>query len=144
MTGYLLDTSILIDLGNHRLDRHPRVRRWFEEMPADDLFTCTIAIGELARGVAALPDGPKRRQQSHYLQHTVLPAFRVLPFDLPAALYWGNLMGEGQRSGALPPSDDAKIAAIAAVNGLTVATGNVTDFARLGVPWLDPGRVPDH
>jgi predicted nucleic acid-binding protein len=47
-------------------------------------------------------------------------------------------MGEGQRAGAVPPSDDAKIAAIAAVRGLTVVTGNVRDFARLGVPCLDP------
>ena len=141
MTGYLLDTSILIDLGNHRQERHPRVRRWFEEVPADELCTCTIVIGELARGVAALSDGPKRRQQEHHLQHVVLPSFRVLPFDLEAALHWGAAMGEGQRTGSIPPNDDAKIAAIAAVRGLTVATGNVRDFARLGVPWFDPGTA---
>ena len=49
-------------------------------------------------------------------------------------------MGEGQRTGAIPPNDDAKIAAIAAVRELTVATGNGRDFQRLGVPWLDPGK----
>ena len=140
MTGYLLDTSILVDLGDHRRERHPRVRRWFEDVPADELFTCTIVVGELARGVAALSDGPKRRQQEHHLHHVVIPSFRVLPFDTDAALHWGTAMGEGQRTGAIPPNDDAKIAAIAAVRGLTVVTGNVRDFERLGVPWLDPGR----
>ena len=140
MTGYLLDTSILVDLGDHRRERHPRVRRWFEDVPADELFTCTIVVGELARGVAALSDGHKRRQQEHHLHHVVIPSFRVLPFDTDAALHWGTAMGEGQRTGAIPPNDDAKIAAIAAVRGLTVATGNVRDFERLGVPWLDPGK----
>ena len=140
MTGYLLDTSVLVDLGDHRRARHPRVRRWFEEVAADDLFTCTIVIGELARGVAALSDGHKRRQQEHHLHHVVIPSFRVLPFDTDAALHWGTAMGEGQRTGAIPPNDDAKIAAIAAVRGLTVATGNGRDFERLGVPWLDPGK----
>ena len=141
MTGYLLDTSILVDLGDHRRERHPRIRRWFEETPAEQLFTCTIVIGELARGIAALSDSPKRRQQEHHLQHVVLPSFRFLPFDLDAALHWGAAMGEGQRTGTIPPNDDAKIAAIAAVRGLTVVTGNVHDFARLGVPWIDPGNA---
>jgi predicted nucleic acid-binding protein len=139
VTGYLLDTSILIDLGDHRRQRHPRVRRWFEAVPTDDLCTCTIVIGELARGVAALSDGNRRRLQEHQLHHLVIPAFRVLPFDLDAALHWGRVMGEGQRGTAIPPND-AKIAAIAAVRGLTVATGSGRDFARLGVPWTDPGQ----
>jgi predicted nucleic acid-binding protein len=142
LTGYLLDTSVLIDLGDHRRERHPRVRQWFEEVPAEELFTCTIVIGELARGIAALLDGPKRRQQEHHLQHVVIASFRVLPFDLQAALHWGAAMGEGQRTGAIPPNDDAKIAAIAAVRGLTVVTGNIRDFARLGVSRIDPGMKP--
>jgi predicted nucleic acid-binding protein len=140
VTGYLLDTSILIDLGDHRRERHPRVRRWFESVPTDDLFTCTIVIGELARGVAALSDDTRRRQQDYHLQHVVLPSLRALPFDVEAALRWGAMMGEGQRAGTIPPNDDAKIATIAAVRGLTVATGNGRDFERLGVLWLDPGQ----
>jgi toxin FitB len=141
VTGYLLDTSILIDLGNHRRERLPRFRRWFEDVPVEELHTCTIVIGELARGVAAPSDGPNRRQQEHHLNHVVLPSFRILPFDLEASLHWGAAMGEGQRTGAIPPNDHAKIAAIAAVRGLAVATGNVRDFARLGVPSVDPGAA---
>ena len=140
MSSYQLDISILVDLGDHRRERHPRVRRWFEAAATDKLFSCTIVVGELPRGVADLPDGQRRRQQEHHLHHVVIPSFRVLPFDTDAALYWGTAMGEGQRNGSVPPNDDAKIAAIAAVHGLTVATGNVRDFERLGVPWLDPGR----
>jgi len=50
----------------------------------------------------------------------VIASFPVMPFDTEAALHWGTAMGEGQRIGAIPPNDDAKIAAIAAVRGLTV------------------------
>ncbi len=106
-----------------------------------DLHTCTIVIGELARSVAAISDGQTRRQQEHHLTHVVLPSFQILPFDLEAALHRGAMMGEGQRAGMIPPNDDAKIAAIAAVHGLTVATGNIRDFARLGVPSMDPERA---
>lgn len=141
MTGYLLDTSILIDLGDHRRPRHPRVRQWFDQVPTEDLHTCTIVMGELARGVAAMPEGKRRRMQEYQLHHVVVPAFSIIPFDLAAALHWGAAMSEGQRRGAIPLNDDAKIAAIAAAHGLTVATGNGRDFEPLGVPWLDPGRA---
>ena len=99
----------------------------------NEVHTCTIFIGELARGIAALSDGPKRRQQEHHLNHIVLPSFRILPFDLEASLHWGAAMGANV-SAPIPPNNDAKIAAIAAARGLTVATGNVRDFAPLGVP----------
>jgi len=37
--------------------------------------------------------------------------------------------------------EDAMIAAIAKVNGLTVVTRNVSDFAGFGVELLDPFRT---
>lgn len=138
--SYLLDTSALIDLGDARQARHARVRAWFDGVPAEALFTCTVVIGELARGVAALKHDAKRRRHEHHLHSVVIPSFRILAFDLDAALRWGALMGEGQRAGRTPPADDAKIAAVAAAHGLTVVTGNVADFALLGVPCLDPAQ----
>lgn len=140
MIGYLLDTSVLIDLGDHRRPRHLLTRRWFDNASADELFVSTVSVGELARGIAALADGAKRRRQEHHLHRVVIPSFRVVAFDLEASLRWGALMGEGQRAGQTPPNDDAKIAAIATTHGLTVVTSNARDFEPLGVPWLDPTR----
>jgi predicted nucleic acid-binding protein len=114
------------------------IRRWFDGVPAGRLFLCAVAIGEFARSVAALPDGVKRRQTEHRLHHVLILRFPVLPFDLAASVRWGTLMGEGQRAGRTPPSDGAKIAAVAALHGLTVVTTNVADFAPLGVSVLDP------
>lgn len=136
--GYLLDTSFVSVLGDPGRPQHFVVRRWFNSSPAGRMYLCTIVVGELARGVEASPAGRKRREREHWLHHTLLPAFPVLSFDLGCALRWGTIMGEGQRAGRTPPVDDAKIAAVAAVHGLTVVTLNPRDFQPLGVPYLDP------
>jgi toxin FitB len=140
VSGYLLDTNIVSFLGNPRKPQHVPVRGWYDGIPEGELFTCTIVIGELAKGVAGLPDGEERRRVEHRLHRRVIPAFadRILGFDLPAALRWGAIMGEGRRAGRTPSNDDAKIAAIAAVHGLTVATDNTDDFAGLGVSLVNP------
>jgi predicted nucleic acid-binding protein len=40
-----------------------------------------------------------------------------------------------------PLSEDAKIAATAQCHGLTIATRNASDFARLGVPTVNPFKA---
>lgn len=107
-----------------------------------ELFTCAVVIGEIARGITRLWPGRRREHYRHWLRHEVLPAFgeRVLLFDVQAALQWGAFMGDGERAGAVPPNDDAKIAAIASVHGLTVVTANERDFLPLGVPVVNPLR----
>lgn len=64
---------------------------------------------------------------------------RVLPFDGPAAILWGRLMGDGDRSGPPPAAADAQIAAVAIHHDLTLVTRNTKDFARLTVTLLNPG-----
>jgi toxin FitB len=97
-------------------------------------------IGEIARGIIRLEPGRRRTRYRHWLLHEVLPVFGecILPFDVPAAMQWGAFMGDGERAGTVPSNDDAKIAAVAAVHGLTVVTGNERDFAALGVPLVNP------
>ena len=58
----------------------------------------------------------------------------VLAFDTPSAREAARLLHGKSRT----VREDAMIAAIARVNGLTVATRNVRDFASFGVPVLDP------
>jgi predicted nucleic acid-binding protein len=52
----------------------------------------------------------------------------------------GHLHGRGERTGTVPSNDDAKIAAVAAVHGLTIVTANEPDLAALGVPIVNPLR----
>jgi toxin FitB len=100
------------------------------------------AAWEIARGIVRLDSGRRRTRYRHWLLHEVLPVFgeRILPFDVRAALQWGAFMGDGERAGTVPSNDDAKLAAFAAVHGLTIVTANERDVAPLGVPLVNPLR----
>ena len=142
MSGFLLDTSFLSTLGNPARPTYGAALRWYQSQDERGLFTCGIVIGEIARGIIRLPSGRRRTHYRHWLLHEVLPVFgeRILPFDVSAAMQWGTFMGEGERAGTVPSNDDAKIAAVAAVHGLTIVTANERDFAALGVPLFNPLR----
>ena len=140
MSGFLLDTSFLSALGNAARPTYGAALGWYQSQDERDLFTCGVVIGEIARGIARLESGRRRTHYRHWLLHEVLPVFgkRILPFDVAAAMQWGTFMGEGERAGTVPSNDDAKIAAVAAVHGLTIVTANERDFAALGVPIVNP------
>jgi predicted nucleic acid-binding protein/plasmid stability protein len=135
--SYLLDTTVLVDLGR----RYPPTRRWFTAQKRQEFHTASVTVGELFRGVyqrhgrdaAALADVLREIRDGLLGLLTT----DVLPSDAEAAEIWGRIMGEGAARGRTPPSDDAKIAAIAIRHGLTVATSNTRDFARL-VATVDP------
>lgn len=59
---------------------------------------------------------------------------RILPLDTLSAQIWGKLMA----SFPVIAMEGSQIAAIAAANGMTVATRNVKHFAHLGAPYFDP------
>src|SRR5690606_12036580 len=134
--------SFLSALGNETRPSYGAALRWYRLQDERDLFTCSIVIGEIARGIMRLPSGRRRTRYRHWLLHEVLPVFgeRILPFDASAAMQWGAFMGEGERAGSVPSNDDAKIAAVAAMRGLTIVTANERDFASLGVPLVNPLR----
>jgi predicted nucleic acid-binding protein len=67
-----------------------------------------------------------------------MPAFggRVPPIDIPVALRCAKIHVPdpgGER--------DSLIAATALVHGMTIVTRNVADFAKTGVPIIDPWKV---
>jgi predicted nucleic acid-binding protein len=142
VTGFLLDTSFLSALGNPGRPSFAAALAWYQARDERELFTCAIVIGEIARGITRLEPGQRRERYRHWLRHEVLPTFgeRVLTFDVRAALQWGAFMGDGERDSAIPSNDDAKIAAVASVHGLTVVTANERHFAALGVPIVNPLR----
>jgi predicted nucleic acid-binding protein len=62
----------------------------------------------------------------------------VLPFDLACTQAYAELMAKARASGLAIASADGYIAAIAAANGLTVATRDTGPFKAAGAAVIDP------
>ncbi len=103
----------------------------------DDAFLSVITIMEIRFGVRLEQsrNAVFSTELERWLTEDVLVNFsdRILPFDTAIALRTGALPTPNKR-----PSPDAMIAATALHHGLTVVTGNISDFEPLGVPCLNP------
>ena len=133
--SYLIDTNVLSEL--RRKTPHPAVARWFADRPAGTLYLSVLTLGELRKGVNALPDAGRRLQLLDWLE-TELPAFfsgRVLAVDTAVADRWGQMLAQAGRP---VPAIDSLLAATALHHGLVLVTRNVRDMADLGVQLLNP------
>src|SRR5690349_5896657 len=100
--GFLLDTNV--------------VSEFVATTPAPEgLFLSVITLGELTKGVAQLDAGRRRERLAHWLKEELPAQFagRVLPFDQPAAIRWGEMIAEAERRGRPRPAVDLQIAATA-------------------------------
>lgn len=96
-----------------------------------------IVIGELWEGIVALPAGRRKENLREWFQHS--PSGLVcLDWTIHTAVVWAELRDDIRRRGFTVPVNDTLIAATAKLHGLTVATRNVEDFKRCGVPVLNP------
>ena len=97
-------------------------------------------MAELRFGVARLPAGRRRNGLIEQLESQVLPTFagRVLNFDLAATRNYAEAMARAQAHGRPVGVADGFIAAIAAANGMAVASRDTAPFAAMGVAVADP------
>jgi len=139
----VLDTNVLSELT--RSVPSPAVVRWARAQDPATIFTTAICEAELLYGLAVMPEGQRRTQLARAIEvmlNTVLVG-RVLPFDRAAARLFGDLGADSRRTGRTIGMADLQIAAIArACNADLIATRNVGDFARSGVPLVDPWQTP--
>lgn len=133
----LLDTWVLSEV------RHPRgnpgVRRAVSELEEKNLFVSVLSIGEIAKGIALLPESQKRRTLQQWLE-TLERVYgdRLLPVDLETSRIWGELTAAAAKGGRTVPAGDGLIAATARRHGLHVMTRNTADFESTGVLLLNP------
>ena len=135
----LLDTNVVSEL--YRPVPDPNVLRWLQAPERQPFFLCSVTRFELLVGVMALPIGKRRSGLLKSLNHILDTQFMTpcLPFDLNAAEICAELVSHRQRLGAKIATEDAQIASIAIVNGLSLATRNVRDFDRLpGLEVINP------
>ena len=140
MTRYLLDTNVI----SHVVKPKPSqfLIAWMAEQADEDLFTSSLTVAEIRRGILERPAGKKRDELERWFAGPKGPpalfAGRVLSFDDRAALIWARLMAEGTADGRPRSALDMIIAAIAEANGCVVATDNESDF--VGLEIINPLR----
>lgn len=119
---HLLDTSTLSLLVREHAGVVEQVTRH-----AEGLALASVVAHELLFGVERLDDGRKKRLLRARI-NDVLRLWRVLPYGRRAARWHARERARLVRQGRAPTGYDALIAAVAAVNRLTLVTENVRDF----------------
>ena len=144
MPGYLLDTNALSILAPPAAPAPARARAfraWVREHDGD-IFLSVITLAEIQAGISRLErKGATKRAAdlSHWLSAILeLYQSRTLPLAPGAALETGRMLDRAMAAGNSPGFEDAAIAAIAAVNGLTVVTANERHFKDFGVSFISP------
>lgn len=130
-----MDTNVISEL-RKGARAHAGVRRWFESLESDEIFLSVIVLGEIRRGIESIRrrDRVSATSLDRWLrQITGSHNDRILPVTAPIAEEWGRLNVPDPI-----PVVDGLIAATARVHNLTLATRNIKDVVRTGVPVLNP------
>ena len=137
----LLDTNVVSE--PLRQAPEARVVQWIDAQPMETLFLSSITVAELRAGVALLPAGKRRSGLQESLEKRVLSLFagRVLPFDLACTQAYATLVSKVRAAGVSIATADGYIAAIAAANGLSVATRDTGPFRASGVAVINPWQA---
>ena len=94
-------------------------------------------MGEIWEGIMAMPKGKKRRDLIDWF-NDLRDTLPCLDWTIQTAVVWAELRTDVRKRGYTVPIKDTQIAATAKLHGLIVATRNVTDFTRCGVPAVNP------
>ena len=132
----LLDTNVVSELMKEAAD--PTVEHWYL-LNEEETFLPSVALAELAYGVARLSDGRRRKNLEAKLNEWRLRyAARTIGFGPSAAMRYGPMLAAAEKVGREMALPDAQIAAMALDEGATVATRNVRDFEASGAPVVNP------
>ncbi len=136
--SWLLDTCVVSELVRPR--PKASVVSWVLERDEDELFLSVITIGELEKGIARLPDSPKRIALEQWVRRELADRFRdrLLAVDSGVAARWGALVGASEARGQTLPVIDSLIAATGLQHDLTVVTRNTDDLERCGARCFNP------
>ena len=134
----LLDTNVISEMMRIRPD--PSVSKWLDKYPNEELWTASVVLAELLSGIDLMPTGRKQKALREAVEEMIAEDFRrrIFDFDLRSARHYGQILATRRNLGRPIREFDAQIAAIASVNGATLATRDVNDFAACGLTIINP------
>jgi predicted nucleic acid-binding protein len=135
--SFLLDTNVLREPSRPKPD--PGLEAWFRSRDEADLHVSVVSFGELRRGAALLPLGPKRsRIEKAHREALRFFARNLLDADLDVLIAWGELSARLKLIGVSPGMADELIGATALVHNLTLVTRNTRHFQHVGCRVFSP------
>ena len=143
MSGFLLDTNVISELVKPKPE--PAVTTWIEATAESLLHLSVLTLGEIRRGVVALPHARRRTKLEAWLETELRARFhgRILPIDDGVADRWGLLTARAQKKGVVIPVIDGLLAATALHHNLTFVSRDVVSIAAAGVAVFDPWQKTD-
>lgn len=132
----LLDTNVMSEFTKASPD--PVVEAWYLAN-AGECWLASIALGEMAFGIAKLEPGARRsRLENQLADWRIAYAARTHSFHASTAMIYGAIMAKARRAGRPMSATDAQIAAVASEHDFALATRNVRDFAATRLTLIDP------
>jgi predicted nucleic acid-binding protein len=131
-----LDTNVISETLRKTPDA--AVIAWLVRNDAE-LALPTVTIAEIAFGIKKICADPRAARLEQGLtdwRHRF--ADRIFSFTEAAALAYGIIMSTAVQKGRPMTAPDGMIAAIARINGASLATRNLTDFATTGLELISP------
>ena len=135
---YLLDTCVISELIKPEKDTN--VVEWMQNKEENSLFISVLTIGEIHKGIAKLPDSPKKQSIQEWVNDDLKKRFagRIIGITEKIATSWGKIQGKAEKEGKKMPVVDSLIAAAAIKNNLTVVTRNIKDIENSGCQSINP------
>ena len=134
----ILDTNVVSAL-MHQVP-NSAVIGWLDRQPEDSVWITSVTLFEARLGLALLPRGRRQRVLEESFGKLLAEDLenRVLDFDAVAATEAAALAAARQKAGRPIDMRDTQIAGIAVARRATLATRNVSHFADLAVPVVNP------
>jgi toxin FitB len=138
VSGFLLDTNIISELVKPRPEAS--VTTWIEATDESLLYLSVLTLGEIRRGIAALPQSRRRTTLEAWLDRDLRARFedRILIIDQEVADRWGLLTAIARHNGIVLPVIDGLLAATALEHNLTLVTRDTGQIPSLGVQVFNP------
>ena len=124
--GSLIDSGVFIAAERNRID----LDALLAELRGEPVVISAVTAAELLHGVHRA-DNPARQAARRAAVEHVFIRFRVVPFDLPIARVYAEMLAQRAAAGRPLASHDMMIAATALVRGYRVITRDAKSFPEI-------------